>query len=313
MNDMPKIVFMGTPEFAVPCLEFLYKNNYNICRVVTQPDRPKGRGRKMLPPPVKEAATGFGLDVVQPESIQSDAFLENIAELKPDFFVVVAYGQVLTEERLAIPTVAPVSGHASLLPKYRGAAPIQWAVIDNEKETGVTTMLMDKGLDTGDILLTTKEKILPEDTAATLHDRLAKLGADLLKKTLQGMTDGTVKPIPQNNNLSTYAPILKKKDGHINWDLPAEKLNAFVRGMSPWPGAFTFLENNRVKIFCVKPEVSDDKMQPGTVIRGFPDELRVAVKDGAVSILEIQGASGKRLLIRDFLRGCSVPPGTVLS
>ncbi|MCK5784324.1 MAG: methionyl-tRNA formyltransferase [Desulfobacterales bacterium] len=303
---------MGTPDFSVPSLNALHENGYDVCLVVTQPDRPKGRGRKMRPPPVKDAATRLGIDVVQPQSIHTGVFEERIEALAPDFFVVAAYGHFLSERLLAVPRLGPINVHASLLPRYRGAAPIQWSVINNEKETGITTMRMNKGIDTGDILLSAKENILPDDTSSTLHDRLAVLGASLLIKTLEGLEAGSIHPVPQIHDQATDAPFLKKSDGKINWDLPVEMLDAFVRGMSPWPGAFTFFENKRVKIFKVAPAAPDDRMPPGTVIKGFPDELRVAVKDGAVSILEIQGASGKRLLIRDFLRGCKVPSGTVL-
>ncbi len=312
MTQKSRIIFMGTPDFSVPSLNALHENGYDVCLVVTQPDRPKGRGRKMRPPPVKDVATRLGIDVVQPQSIHTGVFEERIEALAPDFFVVAAYGHFLSERLLAVPRLGPINVHASLLPRYRGAAPIQWSVINNEKETGITTMRMNKGIDTGDILLSAKENILPDDTSSTLHDRLAVLGASLLIKTLEGLEAGSIHPVPQIHDQATDAPFLKKSDGKINWDLPVEMLDAFVRGMSPWPGAFTFFENKRVKIFKVAPAAPADRMPPGTVIKGFPDELRVAVKDGAVSILEIQGASGKRLLIRDFLRGCKVPSGTVL-
>lgn len=313
MNDALKIIFMGTPDFAVPCLHALHKNGHRIELVVTQPDRPKGRGRKMVAPPVKAAAVSFGCDVLQPESIKTDEFFERIEYLKPDLFVVVAYGHILTERLLNIPVMGAVNIHASLLPKYRGSAPIQWAIINGEDETGVTSMYMDKGMDTGDTLLTLKEKIRSDDTSETLHDRLADLGGDLIIKTIQKLATKEISPEPQDNDNATYAPILKKGDGHIRWELPAKKIETFIRGMNPWPGAFTFLGKKRLKIFKTGIAVMDEKHPPGTVLDGFENELRVATGEGALSILDIQGESGKRLSIQDFLRGKGIPSGSVLN
>jgi len=308
-----KIIFMGTPDFAVPALTALHNNKYDVILVVTQPDRPKGRGRKPVSPPVKEAAVHLGYDVIQPVSITTDEFANNVIRLKPDMFVVSAFGHILPKRILELPKIGALNIHASLLPKYRGAAPIQWAVINGEKETGVTAMLMDEGLDTGDILFTSKTQISPDDTSATLHNRLADLGADLLIKTLKAIEADNINPIPQDHTIATYAPMLKKKDGHINWEMAADKLEAFIRGMTPWPGAFTFCKNTRLKIFSSKPIIMPVDTPPGTVLRGFPDELHIATGKGALSILEIQGQSGKRLLIKDFLRGFKLPVGTILS
>jgi len=312
VKNKPNLIFMGTPDFAVPSLKALFKNDYNILTVVTQPDRPKGRGRKIIPPPVKKAAQRFGYDVIQPVSQKNKDFLDTIFSLKPDMFIVVAYGHILSKNILTIPKTSAINLHASLLPKYRGPAPIQWAIINGEKETGVTTMLMDHGMDTGDILLSSKEKITAVDTSATLHDRLAVLGADLLITTLKSLENNDINPIAQNHASATYAPFLKKGDGRIVWGKNAEQIASFIRGMTPWPGAFTFYNNKRLKIFSAKPvsiKVSD---APGTVIKGFPDELRITTGKGALSVIEIQGASGKRLLIKDFLMGNQMPPGTVL-
>ncbi|MDO9566720.1 MAG: methionyl-tRNA formyltransferase [Candidatus Desulfaltia sp.] len=308
-----KIIFMGTPDFAVPALTALHNNKYDVILVVTQPDRPKGRGRKPVSSPVKEAAVQLGYDVIQPVSIKTDEFANNVIKLKPDMFVVSAFGHILPKRILELPKIGALNIHASLLPKYRGAAPIQWAVINGEKETGVTAMLMDEGLDTGDILFTSKTQISPDDTSATLHKRLADLGADLLVKTLKAIEADNINPIPQDHTIATYAPMLTKKDGHINWEMAAEKLEAFIRGMTPWPGAFTFYNNTRLKIFSSKPIIMPVDTPPGTVLRGFPDELRIATGKGVLSILEIQGQSGKRLLIKDFLRGFKLPVGTVLN
>ena len=303
---------MGTPDFAVPALQALIQNGYRVPLVVTQPDRPKGRGRKSAAPPIKTKARELGLEVLQPSTLKDEKLRDQIKTLQPDFFVVVAFGHILSEKILRLPKRGTINIHASLLPKFRGPAPVQWAIINGESQTGITTMLMDTGVDTGDILLTREEPILAEDTAATLHDRLAISGAKLLIKTLEGYANETIKPIPQDHSGATYAPLLKKQDGHIRWHQPAEKLDAFIRGMTPWPGAFTFHNKNRLKI--LKAAVIPQKIMepPGTVLRAFPDELRVATASGALSILAVQGPSGKRLSIADFLRGYTLPVGTLL-
>jgi methionyl-tRNA formyltransferase len=303
---------MGTPDFAVPALQALIQNGYDVPLVVTQPDRPKGRGRKRIAPPLKTRALEMGLEVLQPSTLRDEKFGEQIRKLQPDFFVVVAFGHIISENILQLPRLGTINIHASLLPKYRGPAPIQWAIINEESETGITTMLMDKGIDTGDILLSQKEPIFPEDTAATLHDRLAICGADLLIKTLQAYASENINPIPQDHHKATYAPLLKKQDGHIRWQKTADELDAFIRGMTPWPGAFAFHHKNRLKILKAVPISENFKEPPGTILKTFPDELWVATAKGALSILEIQGPSGKRLPIADFLRGYQLPAGTLL-
>jgi len=304
---------MGTPDFSVPPLKSLHKNGYDVPLVVTRPDRRKGRGRKLLPPPVKVMAMELGCEVIQPVSVKTDEFAEHIRDIRPDLFVVVAFGHILPASLLSIPRIGAINIHASLLPKYRGPAPIHWAIINGEKETGISTMFMDRGLDTGDILLTEKTDISSDDTTASLHDRLSLMGADLLIRTLKAFEDEDITPVPQDHSQATYAPMLSKKDGHLNWKKSANALESFIRGMTPWPGAFTFHGDRRLKIFKAEPLPSDSDAAPGTVIKGFSDELRVTTGDGALSVLEIQGASGKRLLIRDFLRGHSIPVGTVLT
>ena len=313
MKKKAKIIFMGTPEFAVPALKALHRSGHNVALVVTQPDRPKGRGRKVIPPPVKKAAMNLGYKVIQPASIRTPQFSEHITKHKSDIIVVVAFGQIVPKKILALPKLATINIHASLLPKYRGPAPIQWAIINRERETGVTTMLMDEGLDTGDILLSSKVEIAPDDTSGALHDRLADLGADLLLQTLKFFETEGINPIPQDHSQATYAPLLKKEDGRMDWTMPAETLDAFVRGMTPWPGAFTFHGNKRLKIFKARPILRDIAETPGTVIKGFPDELCVMTGKGVLSVMEIQVASGKRLLIKDFLRGYKITPGTILT
>ncbi|MGA9176854.1 MAG: methionyl-tRNA formyltransferase [Desulfobacterales bacterium] len=312
MKKKAEIIFMGTPQFAVPALKALHKNDQNIALVITQPDRPKGRGRKLTFSPVKETALNLGYSVIQPSSVRTAEFSNNIEKHAPGFIVVVAFGHIIPKNILTIPQIATINIHASLLPKYRGPAPIQWAIINEEKETGVTTMLMDEGMDTGDILLSSKLEIAPDDTSGTLHDRLADLGADLLIQTLKNFDTGNINPISQDHTQATYAPMLKKNDGRMNWKLPAESLEAFIRGMTPWPGAFTFHEKKRLKFFKARTIVMDADASPGTVIKGFPDELWISTGKGVLSVMEIQGESGKRLLIKDFLRGYQLPPGTHL-
>ncbi|MBU0986277.1 MAG: methionyl-tRNA formyltransferase [Proteobacteria bacterium] len=304
---------MGTPDFAVPALKALHENRYNVVRVITQPDRPKGRGRKVSPPPVKTIALQLGYDVIQPATVRTAEFEALMVKFEPEIVIVIAFGHILPKNILAVPKLATINLHASLLPKYRGPAPIQWAVINGENETGITTMLMDEGMDTGDILLSSKINIDPDDTAGTLHDRLARQGADLILQTLKALENDGLKPVPQDHNRATYAPLLKKNDGHIDWKMPAEKLDPFIRGMTPWPGAFTSYGNKRLKIFKAGAILKQINESPGTVVNSYPDELHVATGKGVLSIMEIQGASGKRLLIKDFLRGCQMPPGTVLT
>jgi methionyl-tRNA formyltransferase len=313
VKDKFTIIFMGTPDFAVPSLHLLAREGYDIALVVTQPDRPKGRGRKRVAPPVKRKALELNLEVLQPSTLNSKKFTDQIKHIQPDFLVVIAFGHILSEKILQLPKFGAINIHASLLPEYRGPAPIQWAIINGDSQTGITTMFMDKGMDTGNVLLTKKEPILPEDTAATLHDRLANTGADLLIKTLKDYAAHKLIPIAQDHSKATYAPLLKKQDGHINWQKSAEELEPFIRGMTPWPGAFTFHNETRLKILKAAPIPERVAEAAGTILKAFPDELRVATGKGALSILEIQGPSGKRLGVADFLRGYKLPPGTILT
>jgi methionyl-tRNA formyltransferase len=313
MKKKYRIVFMGTPPFAVPALKALHDNGHDIAMVVTQPDRPRGRGRKLTPPAVKELALDFGYTVSQPTSIKTADFSDEVSALKPDFLIVIAYGKILPENLIALPRRGTINVHASLLPKYRGPAPIQWAVINGETETGVCTQMMEKELDTGDLLLSIKENIKPDDTAGDLHDRLSLQGATVLIETLKGLANKTIKPAGQDHSQATYAPMLTKDDGLINWNQPAESLESFIRGVTPWPGAYTFLGDKRLKIFKSRPVETEISEPPGTILKGFPDELRIAAAKGALSIEEIQGASGKRLQIKDYLRGHPIHPGSVLS
>jgi methionyl-tRNA formyltransferase len=312
MRPELNIIFMGTPDFAVPSLKALHDSGHRIDLVVTQPDRPKGRGRKVLFSPVKDAALDLGYEVIQPLSLKTPEFYEKAAALSPDIFVVIAFGHILSKQLLSIPKKGAINMHASLLPRYRGPAPIQWAIIKMEKETGVTSMLMDEGLDTGNILLSERTEIYPKETSISLHDRLSKIAADLLISTLSGICANSIKPVSQDNSLATYAPILKKADGLIDWSKSAREIEAFIRGMTPWPGAFTFIGKKRIKIFDSDIVTGDSGENPGTVTGNTPDALCISTGKNFLSIKELQEESGKRLSIKDYLRGSSIPPGTVL-
>lgn len=253
----------------------------------------------------------LGYPVIQPASLKGDEIHRDLLALRPDVFVVVAFGHILSKQLLQLPRLGAVNVHASLLPKYRGPAPIHRAIIAGEKETGITTMRMDVGLDTGDVFLTQKTGILSDDTTESLRIRLAELGASLLIKTLEGLEAGTLTSIPQNHDDATYAPMLTKAEGLIDWALPAVVLERTVRGMTPWPGTFTFFQQKRIKIFSARALREPTTEPPGRVVRGFADELRVATGDGTLSILELQSESGKRLPVKTFLRGMRIEPGAM--
>jgi methionyl-tRNA formyltransferase len=312
MPSDPTVAFMGTPDFAVPTLEALHRSSFDLRLVITQPDRPKGRGRKLVPPPVKLAAETFDCPIIQPPDIRQPETGDQLRALAPDFLVVAAFGQILPRSVLEIPRYGPVNVHASILPRYRGPAPIQWALIRQEAVTGVTTILMDHGVDTGDMLLTAETPVRADDTAASLHDRLAGIGAELLIQTLIGLVDGSVRPRAQNNALATYAPMLTKKSGRIDWSKSAQQIVALIRAVTPWPGAYCRYENHRLIIHKATAIQTPAAQPPGTVIAGFPDELRIATADGIVLIQEIQGASGKRMPIKNFLHGTPIAPGKEL-
>jgi methionyl-tRNA formyltransferase len=296
-----RIVFMGTPEFAVPSLKALIESGDEVVAVVTQPDKPKGRGLEVTPPPVKTLAQKHGIPVLQPQKIKTEEFLKQLEELKPDIICVVAYGKILPKGILELPKYGCINVHASLLPKYRGAAPINWAIIRGEKVTGITTMKMDEGMDTGDILLQREVPIEDEDTAETLSHKLSLTGAEVLIETLNLLKEGKLKPIPQNHSQATYAPMLKKEDGEIDWGKTAEEIRNLVRGTLPWPGAYTFLDNKILKVYKVR--VVEGQGKPGEVIKSDKETLRVATGENALDILELQIEGGKRLDTATFLRG----------
>lgn len=302
MADKPSVVFMGTPDFAVPCLQKLHEAGYNIKLVVTQPDRPKGRGKKLTPPPVKKKAQELGLLVLQPENMRGEDTCQTLQALAPDYFVVVAFGHILRQNVLDIPKNGAINVHGSILPKYRGSAPIQHAVLNGDKETGVTTMFMDKGMDTGDILEIAATPILETDTAEDMYNKLAPLGAELLLSTLNKLEAGTLTPRKQNNALASYAPMLKKEDGRINWQDSAAKIACQIRGLYPWPGAFSFMQGLRVKI-CNGKALPDKGLAPGVIKLGPNNQLWAGTGQGTLSIMELHCANSKQMACENFLRG----------
>lgn len=305
-----RTIFMGTPDFACPTLQKLLDRGENIVAVVTQPDRPKGRGQRLLPPPVKELAEKHGIPVYQPLKVRDPAFVEIIRGLEPDVVIVVAFGQILPKALLDIPPHGCINVHASLLPRYRGAAPLNWCIINGEVETGVTTMLMDVGLDTGDMLLTRKTALDENEDIQSLHDRMSAMGADLLAETLDRLMAGDLVPQPQDDDASCYAPMLKKEDGIINWQADARMIHNQVRGLAVWPGASTVAGNQVLKIF--RTSIGDGSGEPGTVLQATKGCLEVACGSGSLFLRELQLAGKKRLDCASFLAGYPISVGTLL-
>ena len=296
---------MGTPEFAVPCLAALYEH-CDVIGVVTQPDKPRGRGQKLVPSPVKAWAEAHGLPVWQPKRIKEEDFTAFLEEQKPDLMVVVAVGQIHSQRILDIPPYGCINVHGSLLPRYRGAAPMQWCVIDGEKKTGITTMFMDAGLDTGDMLLKAEFPIGPDTTLEEVHDGLMALGAKVLIDTLEELSAGTLKRIPQTGE-SNYAPMLTKETGHIHWQDRAQKIHNLVRGLDSWPGAYTFLAGKKYKIWRTRCTTEKTEAQPGTILRADKKEgLFVAAGDGVLEITELQAPGKKRMAAKDYLNGHAI-------
>jgi len=301
-----KAIFMGTPDFSVPCLEKL-NERCQVAAVITQPDRPRGRGQKLQPSPVKAFALEHGLEVLQPEKIKTKEFEEILAAMEPDIIVVVAFGQILSQYILDIPRLGCINVHASLLPRYRGAAPIHWSIINGETKTGVTTMFMDAGLDTGDMILKTEVDIDSEMTTAELHDALMEAGADLLLETVDQLSAGTAKREKQDGTLSNYAPLLKKETGKIDWNASASQIHNVVRGLNSWPGAYCFLEGKNFKIW--RTVVSQDTMpgNPGEVVSLTENGFLVATGQGVLEILELQAPSKKKMSAKDYILGHGLP------
>jgi len=302
-----KVVFLGTPAFAVPSLEATVKAGHEVTAVFTQPDRPKGRGQKDMMPPVKAAALNLGLPVYQPLRVRDPEVVDQIREMAPEVMIVVGYGQIIPQSILDIPPLGIINVHASLLPKYRGAAPVQWAIARGEEHTGVTTMKIDAGLDTGDMLLKWETGIGPEETAVELSERLSVAGAELLVRTLAELRE--IRPEPQDETHASWAPVIKKEDGHIDWRMSAREIVNRVRGFTPWPGCYGFLRGQRMHVWKAHPE--ERELGPGE-LRAEGRRLFAGCGGGAMEILEVQLEGKKRMAAAAFLNGFAIAAGEVL-
>ena len=305
-----KILFMGTPDFAVPCLDILVSNGFDVCGAVTQPDKPKGRGHKLTPPPVKEYAISKNIPVYQPQTLKDGEFEKVLDELKPQFIAVVAYGKILPEYILDFPEYGCVNVHGSVLPKYRGAAPIQWAIINGDKTTGVTTQYMKMGVDTGDIIFTDETEILPDETYGELYTRLSQSGARLLLKTVNAIKDGTAPRTEQDESEATHAPMLTKETGHIDWTKSADEVLSLIRGTNPWPMSYAMYGDEMMKVFGVKKGSGFD-VPPGK-IRIVNKKLEISCGKDSVVVDEIQFKGGKRMTVASYLNGHDIDENIIL-
>ena len=327
-----RIVFMGTPDFAVPSLAALAGAGHEIAAVVTQPDKQKGRGKAVQMTPVKAWALDHGIPVYQPVKVRDPEFVKLLQGIAPQVIVVAAFGQILSKEILTLPPYGCVNIHASLLPKYRGAAPIQWAILQGEKETGITTMQMNEGLDTGDMLEKCVIPIAPDETGGSLHDKLSQAGGPLILSTLKGLSEGTIHPVPQGESGTCYAKMLTKSLGDIDWSAPAEEIERLIRGLNPWPSAYTHWNGRTLKLWAgealpgeggaapcsaeaaggeQKPGQGIRDSKPGQVVRADKDCLAVMTGEGLLRIKELQLEGKKRMDAAAFLRGCPVKAGDV--
>ncbi len=305
-----KIVFMGTPEFAVPSLKALCDNGYEVVGVFTQPDRPKGRGNKVIASPVKQVAVEKGIPVFQPVRIRKDG-VEDLRSLAPDLCVTAAFGQILSQEILDVPRIGTVNVHASLLPRHRGSAPINWAILQGDETVGVTTMMTDKGIDTGDMLLKAETAYIPGETAGELTLRMADLGAKLLIDTLHAVEAGTLQRIPQDHENMTYDPMLTKEMGVIDWNAPAKDIVNRIHGLNPWPGCSTLVDGGRLKL--LRAEAVSGAGQPGEILAADPKQgLIIAAGESAVAVTQLQAPGGKPMNSKDYLRGHPMTVGAVL-
>ena len=307
-----RVIFMGTPDFSVGTLEALIRAGHQVVLAVTQPDKPKGRGGKMQFPPVKETALEHGIPVFQPRKVREPENIEELRKYHADVIVVVAFGQILPREILELTPYGCINVHASLLPSYRGAAPIQWAVINGETVSGVTTMQMDEGLDTGDMLLKTEVPLEPEETGGSLHDKLAAAWASLCVRTLKALEEGTVTPKKQGESPTAYASMLKKEMGEIRWEEPAISIERLIRGLNPWPSAYTGWQDKTMKIWEAEVLEEDSGQEPGTVVRVDKDGFLVQTGKGLLKVTALQIPGKKRMEADAFLRGYSMEPGEKL-
>lgn len=308
----PRIVFMGTPDFAVPCLETLIEEGYDIAAVVTQPDRPKGRGQKLTPSPVKEKALAQNIKVLQPDRVKDSAFIEELTAIKPDLIIVVAFGQFLPKVLLELPPLGCINVHASLLPKYRGAAPIHWSVINGETVTGVTTMYMDVGMDTGDMILKAEMDIKQDDSTGFIHDELKVMGADILKKTVKMIISNQAPRKPQDKDAASYAPLLTRALEHIDWNGSAVQIHNLVRGLNPWPGAYCRHQNKTLKIWTTSIFDKDKIGIPGRIESITDQGILVETGKGIIELRTIQPESKRRMSARDYASGYCLIAGDVL-
>ena len=307
-----KILFMGTPDIAKGCLEKLINENKNVIGVVTQADKPIGRGKKMGMPPVKELALEHNIPVYQPIKARDEEFINTLKEINPDVIVVVAYGQILPKALLDIPKFGCINVHVSLLPKYRGAAPINWVIINGEEKTGVTTMYMDEGLDTGDIILQREFALSNEITAGELHDTMMVEGSELLIETLDLIEKGTAPRIPQNDEESSYAPIMNKSLGKIDFTKSAKEIHDLVRGVNPWPSAYTTYDSKTMKVWKTKVLDESSNKECGTILKVDKEGIRVATKDKVLLIEEIQMPNKKRVAVCEYIKGNKIEENTIL-
>lgn len=307
-----KIVFMGTPDIAVPCLQKIIDEKYEILGVVTQPDKPKGRGKKLGMSPVKELAIGNNIPVYQPIKARDKEFIDIMKSLNPDVIVVVAFGQILPKEILEIPRLGCINVHVSLLPKYRGAAPINWVIINGEEKTGVTTMYMDEDLDTGDMILKTEVNLGENITAGELHDKMMNIGAETLKETLKLIEEGTAPREVQNHEEFSYAPIMNKSLGNIDFSKSAREIHNLVRGVNPWPSAYTTYNGVTMKIWKTKVLNEKSTKGAGTIIDVSKEGIKVSTRDKVLLIEEIQMPNKKRMLVGEYIKGNTIETGLVL-
>ena len=305
-----RVVFMGTPDFSVGTLRELAKAGHEIAGVISQPDKPKGRGKNLQPTPVKEAAMELGLPVYQPKKVRDPEFIQVMKELNPDVIVVVAFGQIIPKEILHMPKYGCINVHASLLPAYRGAAPIQWAVINGDEFTGVTTMRMDEGVDTGDMIAKSTVRLAPDETGGSLFDKLSAEGARLCVETMKMIEDGTAEYTPQNSEEATHTSMISKELGFIDWTKPAVEIERLIRGLNPWPSAYTHLNGKTFKVWSAKVIDGSDDYEPGCIYHIGKNDMYVQTGKGALSLVEVQLQGKKRMDTGSFLRGCHVEEGS---
>ncbi|MBU1567291.1 MAG: methionyl-tRNA formyltransferase [Proteobacteria bacterium] len=306
-----RIVFMGTPDFAAANLQALLTGPDQVVAVVSQPDRAKGRGKKISPTPTKVVAEAAGIPVLQPTKIKTEEFRNGLLSYQPDLIVVAAYGRILPPSLLELAPMGCINVHGSLLPRYRGAAPIQWAIIKGETEFGVTIIQMDQGMDTGDMLLKAKITADPKETAGSLMEKLSILGGQTLLQAIKGLKEGSITPVPQDSSQATMAPMLKKEDGLIDWNRSAKEIECLIRGLDPWPSTFCYLQENRLRLFSPEVVYMESPAQPGTVIQADQRGMLVACGKNALQIGELQPDGKKRMTVESFCCGHPIPPGYI--